>query len=248
MQQNTSLKSIKSILPILLGGGIILLGCLFIGGTLIFVLASSQGDSTEATPAVISEFERTLSFPTATVLPSSTPTPTDTATPAPTDTPTATNTSIPPTYPPATKIPPTAVPTNTDAPPPTVTPGSRYGVKLLFFNTDAPTYARTQPIKYEYTIKNTGGGSADFGFLGANLVDAAGNVMLFKLSWQGRDADHKWPLNPSGELGVKETLGGIADPGTYHIQAVICYSIPKHCNTPGAGEWEILGTATFTIN
>jgi hypothetical protein len=242
-------RTLSSILPFLLGGGIVLLGCMLIGGTLFFAFARPQSIHVTATPAAIAASTRVSSFPTATIPPSVTPTPTNTFTPAPTATPPATNTPVPPTKPPATKVPPTAVPTDTPIPPTSAPPGAAHNITVFYFEPLHNAFARNTEIGFRFKIKNTGSNQVGYGFLGANCVDMAGNYVFFQPSWQGPDAGTKKWMNPGDEIEWTDFWhGGIPNPGTYQIQLAICYSTPGECNTAG-GDWESLSPFTqITIN
>ena len=248
MLQKLPIKSIRPLLPILLGGGTGLLGCLFIGGVLFFAFAAPSTAKPEESSVPTLESTHKLSFPTATTLPSATPTPTDTSTPVPTDTPAPTNTPVPPTYPPATKAPPTAVPTDTPIPSTPVPPGYLNGIQYFYFNIKQVNVPRNGEIGFEFKIKNISPNQVGYGFLGANCTDMAGNLVFFQASWQGPDAGTKKWLNPGDEIEWTDWWhNGIANPGDYRLQLVICYNTPGECNA-GTG-WEALSPfVNFKVN
>lgn len=105
-------------------------------------------------------------------------------------------------------------------------------------------------IGFDFKIKNTSDHLVGYGMLGANCVDAAGNLVFFQASWQGPDAGTKIWLNPGDEVKWRDWWHeGIMTPGAYRMQLVICYSNPGECNTPGAGDWEALSPfLDLTVN
>ncbi len=243
-------RTIASILPILLGAGIVLIGCLLIAGTLFFAVAAPREHSSTTPVAALSSSTR---VPTATIPPSATPTPTLTPTPMPTNTPPASNTPAPPTRPPATRIPATAVPTNTVVPTTAAPPGAAHGITFYYFNLVSNSVGRggtaEGQIGFDFKIKNTSTQQVGYGMVGARCIDGVGNLVFFQTSWQGPDADTKLWMNPGDELEWRDWWHeGISTPGTYRMQLVICYSTPRECNSSG-GDWEGLSPlVTLTVN
>jgi hypothetical protein len=146
------------------------------------------------------------------------------------------------------------VPTNTVIPPTAAPPGFAHGITVYYFtlvNNNVARGGTTEgQIGFDFKIKNTSDNQIGYGMLGANCIDAAGNLVFFQASWQGPDAATKKWLNPGDELEWRDWWHeGIMTPGNYRMQLIICYSNPGQCNTPGAGDWEALSPyVPLTVN
>lgn len=237
-------RDLSSVSPFLLAGGIALLGCVLISGTLFFALRPQ----TSPAPATVAA-TRVRSFPTATILPSATPGPTNTVTPAPTNTPALTNTPVPPTNAPVTKNPPTLAPTNTVIPPTTVASATAHGLRVDYFRVEQTTYAAGSDIWFEFMVTNISAERVGWGYLGAYFADMNGAKIYYQASYAaGVGGDPKYWLQPSGQLTWRDHWkNNITTPGTYQVQLRICYDTMGECDGAGTG-WENLSPfIQFTI-
>lgn len=241
MEQN---RTLSSNMPLILGGGIALLGCILLGGTLFFALRPQGKQVAEAPTAT-----RVSSFPTATIAPSATASPTHTLTPTST-TPPSTNTAEPTTAAPTVEIQPTAVPTDTEVPPPVEPPGQAHGLRVDYFRPLKTSFAAGEDIGFEFLITNISSDAVGWGLLGADFADANGTKIFYQASYAGGiGGEPKYWLQPGQALGWQDYWrGGIATPGTYQTRLLICYDSIPECDTP-SGDWEILSPFTqITIN
>jgi hypothetical protein len=190
-------------------------------------VATEQGSSSLPTAAV--EIQ-----PTATVLPSLTPT----DTPPATETPLPTDTPVPPTN---TPIPVVIVPTNPPPPPPPTStpvpapPPSTNGLVLNHFGVEGgPAFPANQPIWFNFDIANISGGPVPFGALGVMpKKDGGDRPEWYQNSWGGNDDSI-----PAGGLVWRDNIK-LPEGGNYTLRLVICFEGQNTC-VDGGGNWVTL--------
>ncbi len=243
---NAKRPDVAALLPFVIAGIVVL------GGAVLLVLAGyflvMRGPSAPelerptATPGI------PLSIPTATPV-STLPAQTG-AVAMPTATqgepPTAPPTDVPPTGQPTTvptnPPPPTATraPTSSPTPPPTPTPAAGQVINAAF-SVENPVVGVNQRVWFNFSVTNPSQtDNLPFGYLGAALMNSAGQNVAFQASWTGSE------LAPGQTLNWRDGLA-IGTPGTYSLQLSICYSSVEACNGAG-GNWQLLAQpVTITV-
>ncbi len=238
MAKPSSEQNPLPVVPLAIAGMVVLVGCLLLAVT-IYLVATSRvgGQAAEITPDAT---RRGVTIYTSTPLPTSTPTATLTTTPTVTltFTPTPTSTRIP-----ATRIPPTAVPTATSVPPtpvPTSVPGRGWLDQIAF---NLPTDVNTVTnIVFSFHVHNSRGIGWTFGCIGVKVFDGTGSV--FRIEWSLGNSS-PIPIAWDANLDWSDHVQYISSPGTYNFQLWIRYD-PELCSAPG-GDWESLTPGGYYV-
>lgn len=220
------------IVPLVISGGVVIIGCVFLAIALVVLLKPGSGRSSAAvetaTPSITSLPTATMmptGLPTATVEPTQEPTQ-ESAPEVPTDTPVPTVQDQPTTEPQ-----PTNTPAPTDTPEPTATPENQT-IKDVQFSLQSQTVAANESVIFNFSITNATNQEVQLGIVGV-VVWKDGVNAHFHQSWVG------WTLQPGKTDSWQDKLA-IGTPGLYQLQLSICMSSVDEC-TAGAGDWQLQG-------
>jgi hypothetical protein len=245
-QRDSSLAT----LPLIISGGVLVIGCVLLGLAAFFVFRPTQTADLPALEAATTQpATRSVTFPTATSRPTDapTPTPTDeppTATPESTTEATGEPTSAPTTAPAqaATSAPrPTNPPPPTNTPVPPTAPPASSRILNPAFSLEAQAVPVNQAVWFNFSVTNASTTKELFyGALGAAILKD-GVPVHFQGSYTNAS------LQPGQQLNWRDHTA-IGTPGVYQLQLAICYTSPlEACSTAGA-DWEMLSPPiTVTI-
>ncbi|MEJ2148436.1 MAG: hypothetical protein P8Z40_03040 [Chloroflexota bacterium] len=216
------------VVPLVIGGAVILIGCMLIGFILFTLLGPSAPRRATPTPSPTVTPLGEPMFPTATpALDQPTPTPTEEVTEEATEEPTEEPTNAP--APTSAPQPTAAPPTNT--PEPTTAPASGRLSNVSFTVTN-PTVNPDEGIIFNFSLTNASPTEElPLGIVGVVVYDSNGNNVHFHTSWTG------WVMEPGKTENWTDTVA-IGTSGSYKLQLSICYSSVEACQGT-SGEWEL---------
>lgn len=238
------------VVPLVIAGVVVLVGCVLIGVTLAIALGPIKGPATQVADNPPIATARPVIIFTSTPLPTSTPT--DTPTPTETSTPTLTPTK---TFVPVTRVPPTAVPP-TDSPPtaipPTPVPIGRGWLTDIRFEVPKTEISAGPPdsgiVPFKFYFFNARGVGWEFGCVGGRVFDVAGNFV--KNQWSlGTSTLVQMTFNNG--LSWEDSVKNMS-PGSYKLQLWIRYDktlCPAADVGPeDGGDWENLTPGGIQFN